>query len=71
MVELVWPQEVIISDPEGQVIVRTFYTIETVCMSVRCPVGAVETLDQLFVGTELSGDSIIVCKADHLRDLKL
>ena len=65
------PQEVIISDPERQVIVRAFDPIEAVRMAIRSLIGTVEPFDQLFVRTEFSGNGIIVRKADHLRDLEL
>ena len=64
------PQEVVISDPERKPVIRTFYPVEAVRMAVRRPVGTVETLDQLLVWTVPGGDGIVVCKADHLRDLK-
>ena len=70
-VELVRTQEVVISDPERKLVIRAFYTVEAVRMAVRRPVGTVETLDQLLVWTVPGGDGIVVCKADHLRDLKL
>ena len=64
------PQEVVISDPERKPVIRTFYPVEAIRMAVRRPVGTVETLDQLLVWTVPGGDGIVVCKADHLRDLK-
>ena len=70
-VELVRTQEVVISDPERKLVIRAFYPVEAVRMAVRRPVGTVETLDQLLVWTVPGGDGIVVCKADHLRDLKL
>ena len=70
-VGLVRPKEVVISDPERKLVIRAFYPVEAVRMAVRRPVGTVETLDQLLVWTVPGGDGIVVCKADHLRDLKL
>ena len=68
--EFVRAQEVVISDPKCQVIVGAIVVIETVGRSVRGFIGSVQPLDHLLIGSECSGDGIIVGKTDDLGDLK-
>ena len=63
MVVLMRVQEVVVGDPECCVIVCTIIIIVT----AADPVSA---FDYLIVRAELPGDSIIVCKSDHLGDDK-
>ena len=66
-----WPQEVIVGNPEGQIIVGTVDVIKTVCRPVGSLVCAVEPFNHLFVWTEFSGYFIVVGKSNHLGDVKL
>ena len=68
---LVGAQEVIISDPECQIVVGAVDAVKSVCRSVRSFVCAVEPLDHLLVRTELFGDFIVVGKSDHMGDSEL
>ena len=67
---LVWAQEVIISDPQSQVIVGAIDIVKAVGVAVGSFVGAVEPFDHLFEGAIPGGDGIVICKADDLCDLK-
>ena len=67
---LVGPQEVIISDPEGQVIVGAFDAVKAICFPVRSLVGPVQPFYDLFKGTVLFRHSIVVGKSNHLGDLE-
>ena len=68
---LMWSEEVVISDPERQIVVGTIVVIKTVRWPIRGLVCTVQTFDQLLVGTELFRNGIIVCKAENLSNLKL
>ena len=70
MVVLMRAQEVVVGDPECCVIVCTIIIIVTAADPVRGFKGSVEAFDHLLVRSELPGDSIIVCKPDHLGDVK-
>lgn len=61
-------QEVVVGNPECEVVVRTIVVVKAVCRTVRGFVGSVETFDQLFVRPELGGYRVVVCKADDLGD---
>ena len=63
-------QEVVVSDPECQVIVSSVDVVKTICMSVRRLIGTVQALDHLFERTVLCGNSIIVGKPDDLGDFE-
>ena len=67
---LVGPQEVIISDPEGQVIVGAFDAVKAICFPVRSLVGPVQPFYDLFKGTVFFRHSIVVGKSNDLSDLK-
>ena len=63
-------QEVVVSDPEGQVVVGAVNVIKAVCVTVRCLIGTVQALDHLFERTVFCGNSIVVGKPDDLGDFE-
>lgn len=63
-------QKVVVSDPEGKVIVGAVDVIETVGRSVRSLVGAVQPFDHLLERPKFFGDGIVVGKSDDLGDLE-
>lgn len=63
---LMGTQEVIVSNPQGQVITGPVDAIETVCMTVGGLIGAVEPFYHLFVRAVLCGDGIAVEKSENL-----
>ena len=67
---LVGTQEVVISNPEGQVVVGAVDIVKTVCRAVGSLVGTVEPFDHLLEWTVLRGDGIVVGKSDDLGDLE-
>ena len=67
----VWPQKVVISDPESDIIIRTVIVIISALNTVCFLIGAVQALDDLLEGTEFFGDFIIIRQADDLSDVKL
>ena len=69
--QLMRPQEVVVGNPEGEIVVGTIIVVKAVCRTIRGLVGTVEPLDHLLVRTKLRGDCIIVRKADDLGDLEL
>ena len=69
-VVLMWPEEVIISDPEGNIVVGTFIVVIAAGDAVGGFKRTVETLDHLFERAELFGDFVLVCKSDDLGDIK-
>ena len=71
MVMHVWSQEVVIGDPQGQIVVCAFDSIEAVCVTVRRFIGAVEPFDDLLVWTEFRCYGITVRQTDYLSDIKL
>ena len=66
-----WPEEVIIGNPESQIIVGTVDVIKTVCRSVRSLIGTVQPFDHLFERTKFFGYFIVVGKSNYLSDFKL
>ncbi len=70
MVMLVWTQEVVISNPESQVIVGTFDVVKAVRFPVRNLVGTVQPFHDLFEWAVFFGNSIVVGKSNHLSDLE-
>ena len=66
-----WPEKVIIGNPESQVIVGAVDVIKTVCRSVRSLIGTVQPFDHLLERTKFSGYFIVVGKSNYLSDLKL
>jgi len=69
--ELMRAQEVIISNPQSQIIVGAIVIVESVCGSIRSFISTVEAFDHLFVRPKFFGNSIIVCKAYDLGDIEL
>ena len=70
VVVLMWPEEVIISDPEGNIVVGTFIVVIAAGDVVEDFKRTVETLDHLFERAELPGDFVLVRKPDDLGDIK-
>ena len=67
----VWPEEVVIGNPESQIIVGTVDVIKTIRRPVRSLVGTVQPFNHLLERTEFSGYLIVVGKSNYLSDLKL
>ena len=67
---LMGTQEVVVSNPEGQVIVGTVDVVEPVCMTVRRLIGTVQPLDHLFERAVFGRNSIVVGKSNDLSDGK-
>ena len=65
------PQEVIVGDPQGDVIVGSVIVVITAGNAVGRLKGPVQSFDHLFKGPELCGDRIIIAKADDLGDFKV
>ena len=63
-------QEVVVGDPEGQVIVGTIDAVEAVRRPVGGLVGAVEPFNHLFERAVFGRDGIVVGKPDDLCDLE-
>ena len=63
-------QEVVVGNPESQVIVGTFDVVEAVCFPVRSLIGPVQSFYDLFERTVFLRYSIVVGKSDHLGDLE-
>lgn len=66
-----WPERVIIGNPESQVIVGAVDVIKTVRRPVRSLIGTVQPFDHLIERTKLFGYFIVVGKSNHLSILKL
>jgi len=64
-------QEIVVSNPESQVVARTFDVVKTVCGPIRSLVGPVETFDHLLERTEFFRYSIVVGKSDDLGNIEL
>ena len=69
--QLVWPQEVVVGNPQRKVIVGAIVVVEPVRGSIGGLISAVEAFDHLLERTKFRGYGIIVRKADDLGDLKL
>ena len=69
-VVLMRSEEVIISDPEGDIVVGTLIVVIAAGYAVGGFKRTVETLDHLFERAELFGDFVLVCKPDDLSDIK-
>lgn len=69
-VVLMRSEEVIISDPEGNIVVGTFIVVIAAGDAVGGFKRTVETLDYLFERAELLGDFVLVRKPDDLSDIK-
>ena len=63
-------EEVIISDPEGDIVVGTLIVVIAAGYAVGGFKRTVETLDHLFERAELLGDFVLVSKPDDLGDIK-
>ena len=70
VVVLMRSEEVIISDPEGDIVVGTLIVVIAAGYAVGGFKRTVETLDHLFERAELFGDFVLVCKSDDLGDIK-
>ena len=63
-------EEVIISNPEGKVIVGTVDVVKAVCVAVRSLIGVVKPFDHLFEWAVLRRNSIVVGKSNAPGDLE-
>ena len=63
-------EEVVVSDPEGQVIISPVDVVKAVGMAVRRLISAVEPFDHLFERAVFRRDGIAVEKADDLGDFE-
>ena len=70
VVVLMRSEEVIISDPEGDIVVGTLIVVIAAGYAVGGFKRTVETLDHLFERAELFGDFVLVRKPDDLSDIK-
>ena len=70
VVVLMRSEEVIIGDPEGDIVVGTLIVVIAAGYAVGGFKRTVETLDHLFERAELFGDFVLVCKSDDLSDIK-
>ena len=70
VVVLMRSEEVIIGDPEGDIVVGTLIVVIAAGYAVGGFKRTVETLDHLFERAELFGDFVLVCKPDDLGDIK-
>ena len=70
VVVLMRSEKVIISDPEGDIVVGTLIVVIAAGYAVGGFERTVETLDHLFERAELFGDFVLVCKSDDLGDIK-
>ena len=66
----VWTKEVIVSNPESKVIVGTVDVVETVCVTVRSLIGAIEPLNHLFKWAVFCRNSIVVGKSNNLSNFE-
>ena len=66
-----WPEKVIISNPESQVIVGAVDVIKTVRRSVRSLIGTIQSFNHLLERAEFFGYFIVVGKSNYLSDFKL
>ena len=71
VMQFMWAQEVIVSDPQGKVIAGPIIAVEAVRRAVRGLVGPVKPLDHLLIRAEFFRDCIFVRQTDDLRDIKL
>ncbi len=63
-------QEVIVSDPERQIIVGTVDAVKAVCMAVRGFISSVQAFDHLLEWPVFGRNSIVVGKSNDLGDFK-
>lgn len=69
-VVFVGTQEVIVSDPERQIVAGTVDVIKAVCVAVRGFISPVQAFNHLLEWPVFGGNSIVVGKSDDLGDLK-
>ena len=67
---LVRAQEVVVGNPESQVIACAFDVVKPVCFPVRSLIGPVQPFYDLFERTVFLRHSIVVGKSDYLGDLE-
>ena len=70
VVVLMRSEEVIIGDPEGDIVVGTLIVVIAAGYAVGGFKRTVETLDHLFERAELFGDFVLIRKPDDLGDIK-
>ena len=70
VVVLMGSEKVIISDPEGDIVVGTLIVVIAAGYAVGGFKRTVETLDHLFERAELFGDFVLIRKPDDLGDIK-
>ena len=70
VVVLMRSEKVIISDPEGDIVVGTLIVVIAACYAVGGFERTVETLDHLFERAELFGDFVLIRKPDDPGDIK-
>ena len=63
-------QEIIVGDPEDQVIVGVIDVIKTIRLLIRSLIGPVQAFDDLFEWAIPPGDSIVISEPDDLGDLE-
>ena len=68
---LVRTQEVVMSNPECQVVVDTVDVIKIIYRLIRSLVGTVEAFDHLLARPEFFGNRIVVGKSNHPCDIEL
>lgn len=66
----VWTQEVIVSDPERQVVVGAVDAVKAVRVAVRGFISPVQAFDHLLEWAVFRGNSVVVGKPDDLGDFK-
>ena len=64
MIVFVWAQEIIVDDPESQIIVGAFDVVKAVCFPVRSLIGPVQPFHDLFEWTVFFRHSIVVGKSN-------
>lgn len=70
VVVFVRTQEVVIRNPESQIIVGTVDVVKAVCFPVRSLIGPVQPFHDLFEWTVFFRHSIVVGKSNYLGDLE-
>lgn len=70
IIEFMWPQEVVVGDPEREVIRSSIIVVKAIGRAVGSFISSVQAFDHLLIGPEFFGDSIIVLEADDLGDIE-
>ena len=65
-----WSQEVIVSNPESQIIVGTIDVVKAICVAVRSFIGTVEAFNHLFERPVFCRYRIVVGKSNDLSDIE-